>query len=597
MSRPLAHLKWFPDAADPLSVWAQWVGAGDHYTLRWGDGDSQRVLWNQPPVRHTYPAPGQYTLLAERGIAHTSEIVTAAATVVIRATLEPQATAALLDDERTVGVDLAPVADPMNYLIDWGDGARSEHATVTPMPTHTYPWEYGHPELVVRDQPSQRWATLSGPEIGPEPERKDPVPEWTFHHTFLPTGYESAPTKMKGVFYGRNLRPGARYGIRLNWTSDPGNYAWGVADDDGRAIATIPDAACWVVQSAQWYRPWRWCLAFEADRQAQTYHYVPITARSDGLAPDGELTVVYAIDLLNPRRVQLQVQKPQPGSYTVQWGDGHEQTVPCDGTVFCAWHTYSPTITRATATVTGPNDARGAVTIGTASITEPYVSRDDAVSGALVRTYLTDPTGDGATPIIVQWNDPRVAADPDMYAMPNQLCGLALNGVYPVDHWYPNNTRGQTIPISIAVPLRKTLNTAITIPPSGSRTVVDDGMTAPPIRLDGTPSTPGQPTLDVEWSTTTEWDGGYSGNIMLTNHGPRLSGWEVVFDLDEPGVLREVWPSTVQMREAGDGRWRVWSTTPLEPATTVTIGARIEPPGQPQAWPHNFVARPLPRSN
>ena len=54
-----------PDPADALTVWACWVGAPDHYTLDWGDGTPPQRLpsWSDP-VKHTYPAPGRYLIVA-----------------------------------------------------------------------------------------------------------------------------------------------------------------------------------------------------------------------------------------------------------------------------------------------------------------------------------------------------------------------------------------------------------------------------------------------------------------------------------------------------------------------------------------------------
>lgn len=593
MSRPVSQLMWFPDSNDPLSIWARWVGAGDHYTLSWGDGTSQRLLWNQPPVRHTYSTAGQYALLAERGLANNTT-ASATAIAVVRAELEAHHTADLGDDGRTVRLTLASLPEPVRYRIEWGDNTHSEHATITPAPTHTYPWDFGRPTITVRDLPSQRWTVLEGPSIGPEPEQEPLVPEWTFHHTFLPTGRESQPTAIRGTFHGRHLRPGARYGIRLNWSDNAeGIYAWAVADANGRAMATIPNVDTgWIAQTAQWYMPWRWCLAFEHGREDDTYHYIPITSRTDGLAPDGKLTVVYGIDPHNPRRVQVQVQKPQPGTYTIQWGDGRVQIMQCDGTVCCAWHTYQPGIPSAKVTVTGPNNTHGTITIGTANIEEPYVSRNDEILGVRMRTHVTAPRGDSATPIIANWDTSHVNPAPAGDGLPLQQSALSVSGSTPVDHTYRNDMRGKQVSVRICVPLRDPLETTLTIPgpgPANSRTVVDDGLTTPP--LDDT----GEESLHVDWRTTDEWDGGYSGELVITNHGPTVPGWTVTFTVDDPGVVREVWPSTAHLHETTDNRWRVTSHTPLSSGDTVRVGARIEPGGEPHPYPRDLTATPASR--
>lgn len=88
-----------------------------------------------------------------------------------------------------------------------------------------------------------------------------------------------------------------------------------------------------------------------------------------------------------------------------------------------------------------------------------------------------------------------------------------------------------------------------------------------------------------------EWDGGYSGKLHVTNHTANELLWQVEFDVDSPGVLREVWPMpTTQMKQLTENRWRVWSTKPLAAGAEVTVGMRVEPPGAPTKWPQNIQA-------
>lgn len=66
------RLSWRPDPANPLTVWACWLDAPAHYWLSWGDGTPEQHLpsWSDP-VKHTYAAPGTYTLTATAETGHT----------------------------------------------------------------------------------------------------------------------------------------------------------------------------------------------------------------------------------------------------------------------------------------------------------------------------------------------------------------------------------------------------------------------------------------------------------------------------------------------------------------------------------------------
>lgn len=103
--------------------------------------------------------------------------------------------------------------------------------------------------------------------------------------------------------------------------------------------------------------------------------------------------------------------------------------------------------------------------------------------------------------------------------------------------------------------------------------------------------------LTASFGVSDEWDGGYSGKLSVTNHTDDHQWWVVEFTVDKPGVLREVWPSpTTHMRDLSMGRWRVWSTNPIPANSDVTVGMRIEPPGEPNHWPYHITANPQPQT-
>ena len=114
MAPPQPRLSWRTDPTDPLTVWACWVDPPSHYTLNWGDNTPQQHLpsWSDP-VKHTYPAPGQYLLSATADTGQTTSHM-------LQVTQPPPLAVTGLD--LTARVQLDPSAtQPAHIKIAWPD--------------------------------------------------------------------------------------------------------------------------------------------------------------------------------------------------------------------------------------------------------------------------------------------------------------------------------------------------------------------------------------------------------------------------------------------------------------------------------------------
>lgn len=603
MSSPMAALHWKP-GRDALTIAAEWPGTTQAYTIYWGDGTSTPVsagaaFTERAMQLHTYAEAGSYDVVA---VSVTEQ--TASARVTVRTWSKPPVPGSAVAGQ-TVTLTFPGVVEPVSWLVDWGDDTSSEHTGTTA--EHTYDWNFGAPKITMTDSPSRRSVTFTGPNVGPEPEPDppvEPVPEWTFHHSDpLPGGAGAAPVSFGGTFYGRNLKPGVWYGIRQNWTGTDSDYAWGKADSRGRASATIPakGGSGWIVQSPNSWGPYRFCCAWEEGKPRETARYIPIINRGDGLKPpDKNLDLTYAIEPSNTRRVQLQVQKPQAGTYRIDWGDGKSEEYVCgDDGVWCVWHTYGAAVTdRSTITVTF-GQRQGKVTVGRVDWKPLHVARNDEIAGVKVYSYTTNYSW-GTTqqmPVLTDWGEPSKNLGDGIVA---QLIGFGRDGQsIPYDFWYRNEWRGKTVTVTQYAPLTAPVVTQFTVPQLNAREHLSEpDVEPPPINLDGTPNVDRH--LTAEFTQRSRWNGGYSGTFTIRNNGPEVHGWRLEFALDGQGVLREVWSSVVhdvQFEELGAGRWRLSSSTPLGAGTAVDVSARVEPPGSPNRFPQQIQVTPQRRNH
>jgi len=114
MAPPQPRLSWRTDPTDPLAVWACWFDPPSHYTLNWGDNTPPQHLpsWSDP-VKHTYPAPGQYLLSATADTGQTTSHM-------LQVTQPPPLAVTGLD--LTARVQLDPSAtQPAHIKIAWPD--------------------------------------------------------------------------------------------------------------------------------------------------------------------------------------------------------------------------------------------------------------------------------------------------------------------------------------------------------------------------------------------------------------------------------------------------------------------------------------------
>lgn len=583
MTKPTARLEWYPDPANPLAVRASWFGAGWHYRLQWGDGTSERVLFWQPPVRHAYPKPGAYTIVA------TSELdnrITVSVQIVLRDYQQPPVTAELVDpNHKRVRLTLPTVADPVRFEVNWGDGTVTEHGVADTEPEHEYPAHFtGKPTILVRDMPARRAASLVGPDIpGPEPITRG---QWSFHPTFLPSGNppdDERPTSIKGAFRGVGLTPNTDVTVRFHWSVYETDYAHTRTNDQGEATCVIPGDTGWTAPSAQWYYPHFSAKGYEADRRLSTFTQIPIITRESGWM-DGP-TWLYTFSDDDPWLISLAMISPAAGTYQVNWGDGTPTSeVECDGVVFTADHQFAHTVSRTTISVTGPDGRTTTRDLAAVDLYEPYISRNDDVLGVRVRTTIKHLQGAGVDcPVHIDWQH-EFSDD----KLPWEYRPASPVGMNALDHWYRNEWRGKQVTITTTAPLREPQVKTLTIPALRIRDVVQKD---PPGVVEPPPPQPSPNPLTQTFHVNELKPAWYSAWFQITNNSRRAAPWQVEFTLPAPAVLKDVssWRGNATKTDLGGGRWRITCDQPVPAQDSTRLDITVEPCGDPRIWPTGFT--------
>lgn len=532
--KPVPRLDWSPDAADPLAVRLKWLGSGWHYTIKWGDGSEDRVLWYDPPKRHRYEAEGTYQVVCVSDL-HAEWTISGEVTV--RAFKTPEATAVHVGGG-LVRLDITDPGVPVLHRITWGDGTGAvEYGAGMLAPTHQYALGSPQPTITIVDVPARRTTKVAGPPIPPEPVGKRP--EWSFHPTYLPPQNHSKPTSIQGSFHGRNLKPGTEYEVRMSWSSSPDNYARATSDAQGRVECVIASETGWTVQSGQFYGPYRHFFAYETSDPAGTFTRIPLVNRQDGLAP---VTWYYTFDPVDPWRLYLSVQSPQRGEYTVDWGDGNTETVPCDGLVCAAAHQYDRSVSGATITVTAPDGAQHPMTVKAVTLEVPWICRNNTVyadicasikylQGSGYHTPITADWGYGAYGVPHDWND----------GMTFMWTPLSQQGEWPLSNAYKSQWRGKPFTVTAYAPLREAVSATLVPPEKTAR-----------VHLERTDP----------WIKTVHGEGFEPGEqVTVRFQSSRLGYWA---DGDEHQYLREATVTassdgaftTRPYRYLGDSMWR-----------------------------------------
>lgn len=565
MSRPTSRLDWMPDNTDPHTVRLRWVGAGWHYTIHWGDGTQTRVTHWQGAQRHTYPAPGTYTVVCVNDIRDDWTITTQ---VTVRGWLAPHVTATLDADGRTVTLDPPAVPSPVLWRVAWGDDTTTEHGPGDEA-THTYPWGFGTPTITVWDTPSRRATRFPGPAIRDDVESK-PISGFLIRYVHETAGGDHVLRMVGGglvpdeqvVFYPQRSAASA---VTLH------------ADGNGRVGHTFTQRR----QSFEtWEQAWRSYTVWHQNR----WTFLPVNAPR---LRDGHADVVYEIDDTGGNRdVHISVVGCYDlGLYDIYWGDGtniriNQKTLP-----FRVSHSYTST-PKSQIMVGPPGGGTLMRELDTPDPCPPcynpyYPGQCSIVWRGSGNTHCPGPCGrvtDDYAPVLVT-NDSGLHP-PHMLHKPS--VGTSWNEGYGYTGFQPGIYTFRYVAFRQA-----TRNHQVTITQGGKRR-------RPPeitdwTEHDGAPPPP-ESDLTCWFGCDKQWDGGYAGTFHITNHAdtPR-TGCTVQFTLDDPARLREVWPDTATLTDMGSNRWAVTSTATIPAGGDITIGARIEPPGTPNPWPDNIT--------
>ena len=559
MTRPAPEILWDLDPDQATTVWAVGQGLGWHYTLYWGDGTHRDMTWQSQAVPKRYTVAGTYTVLAVSSLYSTW---TASAVIPVRDFVAPTVSAQLLDDRRTVALEVPPVADPVRWRVDWGDGTVTEHGAEE-TPGHTYEWNTGAATITVTDVPSQRATTLTGPTIGPAPQ--------------------PPPTDVSGWFWrytGRNRR------FVLYGTADPrtevrwSSWSWdqvrtATADDRGQ-VAIGYDMPEPIYPG---WDTWRSYTVQHRQNGATVTQFVPVHVPR---AQDGTPDVVYDLDEADAQRLTLSVLPAQTGTHHVDFGDGTDQQVHVDEPPLRVVHRY---------TSSGPFQVR--ITLPDGRTTEPrrIAAGDPNPCGPAYNPHypgLANVTwwfpAEGCGKKMVDPFDPVVMHVDDH--MPHQLHCPNADGFNTAYGYQFTSTGWKTF--GFLAPLSAWRTTGVTIEQVETRQPRQRGFE---MHIEDD-----TPDLPAEFQQGTAWEGGYSGEFTVDNHTEREVGpWQLEFTLPPDARAAEVWPADQHnVVSLGAGRWRVSCDSPIPASTTAHVGVRVEPCGKAKSHPNAITAREKP---
>lgn len=568
MSAPMAVLHWRP-GRDALTVAVEWPGAGAH-TLYWGDGTSTPV----PAARtsdaeraarlHTYAEPGTYDV-----VAITDDQSTASAQITVRDWVKPPPPGSSVSGNR-VTLTFPSVSDPVRWRVDWGyNGEVSEHVGNTA--EHTYPWNTDTPQITAMDVPSKRAVRFVGPSVGPAPDPDpDPDPSAPLRGFFLEhvsSGHDYRRIRLRGG----GLKPGET----VTWY--PYSCAWYrdvVVDANGE----ISDEADWR-KGVNWEfdDSWRsFTVSHSGGRSHVPYHGPHLE--------NGTPDVVYDVHVDgDPQKVALSCYPVMIGWHTIDFGDGqttrvHSATLPLHVEHrYAGSGPYNVTITLPDGR-TAKGQVKGAFPCAPPHFNPNYPGRC-SIGWNLVASSshpaCGDPNSGPYAPVVIDngHHPPHRLHRPDNRTGWQVVYGYNL----PVGrHTFRYSTFG-----------KDTTTGTVNIAKAAQLYEVSDEIEL--LRLDDE-----RAALTATFGEITEWDGGYSGTFAIHNHSEReVPGWRIEFVLDEPGVLREVWSDSGHARpqysDLGGGRWRISAAIPIPGSTSVRVGARVEPPGNPRRFPDQIT--------
>jgi hypothetical protein len=561
MTRPTSVLRWWPSLTDPHAIRARWFGAGWHYTLEWGhtiEGKPAQdaVMWWDPPVHHTYPGAGTYTLTGRPGLPNSAPITVM---VTLRDKLAPDARFELLDDGRTVRAHLEHIDDAVRYRLDWGDGHTTEHTVADLAPEHPYPSGFGRPKITVTDMPARRSAVFTGPLItddrpvgGVYVEYLRDDDEGNAVFALVGGGYSAGD---EVTFYPRRTWDGA-----VTLTADAQGQ---VRHTFTHVRSVYPEfEGIWTSYSVRDKRGWR---------------FVPVQPEA---MRSGTPQVTYTVSPTNPLDVEISVYPPMLGKHHVHFGDGFDTQVEVTALPLRVSHNYGYKRPDRPITIFLPDGREAERSFGRVDPCKPCYNPHYPGECTVGWNWVGDEhcpgrCGGDTEQFAPLYVDNGGVHPPHVLHKPTN--GTAWAYAYGYSGFQPGTYTFTYVSFDV-----ETRRHDVTIARAARfRQVADVEV----IRLDGSSS-----SLTGRFRPVKEWDGGYSGEFTITNTG-QPTPWQIEFVLADPAVLREVWPSTAQYQDLGGGRWRIWSDKPVG-AQPVVVGARIEPPGKTKQFPDQITARP-----
>lgn len=572
MTKPTSELYWRPDPVSGRAIWAKWVGASWHYRLDFGDGHAVNLAFWQPPVKHGYAQPGTYTMAATPDLPGGTPVRTQ---VTVRSTREPEATFTLIDGTTRVRATLGRVADPVRYLIEWGDGTSSEHGAGDWNPEHSYSAGFGTPTITVHDQPARRTAQFTGPDI-PDPVPSGPRTHWTplpdegWGRLTL-VGFPANTTIELGR--GGETGPGS-VTTDASGSASRAYQLWvpRFKFDEWRSIYvrwTDPDTKLF----RQMWQPVQICEWIGGPKHAfpGCCWYPQPDEREFPRNPQNEFPITLDWATGAPHRVTVTVDPAENGRYQIAWEDSVQETVTVANGVLEETHDYG-SIRDVWVIITAPSGkvARRRLrqikplprtwTDGSLAIFQEYEEH----SNTLGVVKACDPYG----VIRADLGDGRPLVQ---FHRPSGVCpDRAGNGF---SYAAPGNYQ-----VTMYGPMSKPV-TYIHQQKMRDHRGQGDYI----IRHDALNSL--SQTFHVNELKTT-W---YSAWFTITNTADQPTPWTLEFTLDQPAVLKDVssWRGTATKHDLGQGRWRITCDQPAPANDSVRLDITVDPCSDPRIWPEN----------
>lgn len=572
MTKPTSRLDWVPDPVNGRAIRAAWFGSGWDYTIQWGDGTSDRVLHNQPPVRHTYPAVGRYTIVASSGI---SDKITATAEVTTRAKPQPTATFALVEGTRRVRADLERLDDHVVYLLDWGDGQSSRHDVHDLAPEHEYGPGIGAPTITVHDVPGRRTARFVGPDI-PKPPPPEAEPGSLFRVTNAAT--------WRGVVELFGMPPNTNIQMGPAGPTGPGTV---VTDESGHASREYVFMSAradneWQSVSIRWtdeggvarqrWQPLRLCDWIGGPRETSQEEWTCWTPGPypSPHPPQCDIPVTIDWNIGAPAIITLHSAPAVNGTWQVAWGDGATDLVEVTNGRFSATHDYR-VYGSYWAVVTDP---RGKVGRRRLRPIKPLPRTWQDGSLAIFQEHETHSSVLGEI------------RDCDMYSVmrvdPGD--GRPLYQIHRPSPYCPDSTGNgisYAAPGTYQVRMYGPMTDPITYTHVQKTRGIRDGIftikqesSPPPITQTFHPDAISQPSR-------------YTAFFTIRNSDQRPQSWRLEFTLAAPAVLTDIfcWRGEVIKTDLGDGRWIIEGTQPVVKDDPTRLDITVDPCGTPRVWP------------